>query len=73
MARLFGTDGVRGLANADLSPELATAVSASAAGVLAEHARAGGRRGARAVVPWPSWVVTRGPAARCSRRPSPPV
>ncbi|PVZ07870.1 phosphoglucosamine mutase [Actinomycetospora cinnamomea] len=46
MARLFGTDGVRGLANADLSPELATAVSAAAAGVLAEHARAGGRRGA---------------------------
>ncbi|RZS37123.1 phosphoglucosamine mutase [Herbihabitans rhizosphaerae] len=37
MARLFGTDGVRGLANADLTPELALSVSASAARVLAEH------------------------------------
>lgn len=36
MARLFGTDGVRGLANADLTPELATAVAAAAARVLAE-------------------------------------
>ena len=36
MARLFGTDGVRGLANADLSPELATAVAAAAARVLVE-------------------------------------
>ncbi|MFC7617891.1 phosphoglucosamine mutase [Actinokineospora soli] len=35
MARLFGTDGVRGLANADLSPELALSVAASAARVLA--------------------------------------
>ena len=48
--RLFGTDGVRGLANADLSPELATAISAAAAGVLAEHARAGGRRDAAGTV-----------------------
>jgi phosphoglucosamine mutase len=39
MARLFGTDGVRGLANADLSPELAMSVAASAARVLAEHDR----------------------------------
>ena len=37
MARLFGTDGVRGLANADLSPELALSVAAAAARVLAEH------------------------------------
>src|SRR4051812_12213641 len=43
VAGLFGTDGVRGLANADLSPELATAGSAAAAGVLAEHARDAGR------------------------------
>jgi phosphoglucosamine mutase len=35
--RLFGTDGVRGLANSDLTPELALAVSAAAARVLAEH------------------------------------
>ena len=38
MARLFGTDGVRGLANADLSPELALSVAGVAARVLAEHA-----------------------------------
>ncbi|GAA2330783.1 phosphoglucosamine mutase [Saccharopolyspora halophila] len=34
MARLFGTDGVRGLANGDLTPELAMQVSAAAARVL---------------------------------------
>jgi phosphoglucosamine mutase len=37
MARLFGTDGVRGLANGDLGPELAMSVAAAAARVLAEH------------------------------------
>ncbi|HEU0089839.1 MAG TPA: phosphoglucosamine mutase [Pseudonocardiaceae bacterium] len=37
MTRLFGTDGVRGLANADLTPELALGLSAAAARVLAEH------------------------------------
>ncbi|MBV9593340.1 MAG: phosphoglucosamine mutase [Actinobacteria bacterium] len=37
MARLFGTDGVRGLANAELSPELAVAVAGSAARVLIGH------------------------------------
>ncbi|MPZ86072.1 MAG: phosphoglucosamine mutase [Actinophytocola sp.] len=37
MARLFGTDGVRGLANGDLGPELAISVAAAAARVLAEH------------------------------------
>lgn len=37
MARLFGTDGVRGLANGDLTPELALSVAAAAARVLAEH------------------------------------
>ncbi|GAA4865963.1 phosphoglucosamine mutase [Actinomycetospora straminea] len=58
--RLFGTDGVRGLANGDLSPELATAVSAAAAGVLAEHARADGRRGAASR---PVAVVGRDPRA----------
>ncbi|HJP77371.1 MAG TPA: phosphoglucosamine mutase [Pseudonocardiaceae bacterium] len=39
MARLFGTDGVRGLANAELTPELAMSVAASAARVFAEHDR----------------------------------
>ncbi len=37
MNRLFGTDGVRGLANADLTPELALSVSQTAALVLIEH------------------------------------
>ncbi|MGQ0839119.1 phosphoglucosamine mutase [Actinokineospora sp.] len=37
MARLFGTDGVRGLANSDLTPELVLSVAASAARVLAAH------------------------------------
>jgi phosphoglucosamine mutase len=37
MARLFGTDGVRGLANGDLTPELALSVSAAAARVLVSH------------------------------------
>jgi phosphoglucosamine mutase len=36
MARLFGTDGVRGLANADLTPELTVAVAVAAARTLAE-------------------------------------
>lgn len=40
MARLFGTDGVRGLANAELTPELALALASSAAGVLAERIHA---------------------------------
>jgi phosphoglucosamine mutase len=35
--RLFGTDGVRGRANADLTPELALSVARAAAGVLAER------------------------------------
>ncbi|MEU7525832.1 phosphoglucosamine mutase [Saccharothrix sp. NPDC042600] len=39
MGRLFGTDGVRGLANADLTPELALSLAAAAARVLAEHDR----------------------------------
>ncbi|MCD2189426.1 phosphoglucosamine mutase [Actinomycetospora soli] len=38
MGRLFGTDGVRGLANADLTPELALSVASAAARVLVEHA-----------------------------------
>lgn len=35
MGRLFGTDGIRGLANAELTPELALAVALAAAEVLA--------------------------------------
>ncbi|SDN13594.1 phosphoglucosamine mutase [Allokutzneria albata] len=37
MARLFGTDGVRGLANSDLTPELAMSVAVAAARVLGER------------------------------------
>jgi phosphoglucosamine mutase len=39
MPRLFGTDGVRGLANAELSPALTLSLAASAARVLAAHDR----------------------------------
>ncbi len=42
MGRLFGTDGIRGLANAELTPEIALGVAVSAAHVLAE--RSGARR-----------------------------
>jgi phosphoglucosamine mutase len=37
LRRLFGTDGVRGLANADLTPELSLSVARAAAGVLADR------------------------------------
>ena len=43
MARLFGTDGVRGLANADLTPELALALSSAAARVLGARRAVVGR------------------------------
>ncbi|BCJ64525.1 phosphoglucosamine mutase [Polymorphospora rubra] len=39
MGRLFGTDGVRGKANADLTPELALAIAVAAAHTLAESDR----------------------------------
>jgi phosphoglucosamine mutase len=41
MGRLFGTDGVRGVANADLTPELAFAIGRAGAAVLASDAAAG--------------------------------
>jgi phosphoglucosamine mutase len=37
VGRLFGTDGVRGRANADLTPELTLAVASAAARVLVAH------------------------------------
>jgi phosphoglucosamine mutase len=37
VGRLFGTDGIRGLANAELTPELALAVAGAAARVLVAH------------------------------------
>jgi phosphoglucosamine mutase len=39
MGRLFGTDGVRGRANDELTPELALSVAAASARVLIEHDR----------------------------------
>ncbi|WP_084074130.1 phosphoglucosamine mutase [Demequina sp. NBRC 110052] len=49
MARLFGTDGVRGLANRDLTAELAVDLSVAAAHVLAERGELAGHR-PRAVI-----------------------
>lgn len=44
MPRLFGTDGVRGTANVDLTPELALQVSSAAAQVLGEAGAFGSGR-----------------------------
>ncbi len=55
-SRLFGTDGVRGLANSELTPELALALSGAAARVLADRGREGS--GSRPVA-----VVGRDPRA----------
>lgn len=49
MARLFGTDGVRGLANKDITAELALNLSVAVAHELGGHSAFGGRR-ATAVV-----------------------
>ncbi|MEW2551883.1 phosphoglucosamine mutase [Streptomyces zhihengii] len=55
MGRLFGTDGVRGVANADLTAELALGLSVAAAHVLAEAGSFAGHR--------PTAVVGRDPRA----------
>lgn len=55
MARLFGTDGVRGLANQDITAELALDLSVAAAHVLAEVGAFNGHR--------PVAVVGRDPRA----------
>src|SRR5690554_5493890 len=44
MARLFGTDGVRGLANRDITAELAVDLAIAAAHVLAERGEFSGHR-----------------------------
>src|SRR5690625_6691071 len=49
MARLFGTDGVRGLANQEITAELALALGSAAASVLQSEAEAQQRR-PRAIV-----------------------
>ncbi|MFI1966799.1 phosphoglucosamine mutase [Streptomyces pathocidini] len=55
MGRLFGTDGVRGVANADLTAELALGLSVAAAHVLGEAGTFEGHR--------PTAVVGRDPRA----------
>jgi phosphoglucosamine mutase len=55
MGRLFGTDGVRGVANADLTAELALDLAVAAAHVLVEHRDGGPTR--------PVAVVGRDPRA----------
>jgi phosphoglucosamine mutase len=55
VGRLFGTDGVRGVANRDLTAELALGLSAAAARVLGESGVAAGSR--------PTAVVGRDPRA----------
>ncbi len=50
-ARLFGTDGVRGLANADLTPDLALRLATSAARVLASGQAGGSDRASRLSTP----------------------
>ncbi|MDO5503017.1 MAG: phosphoglucosamine mutase [Actinomycetia bacterium] len=55
MTRLFGTDGVRGLANGDITAELALNMSVAAAHVLGRPARDVGRK--------PKAVVGRDPRA----------
>lgn len=61
MARLFGTDGVRGLANADLTADLALRLSVAAAHVLPAHAADGA--GVRGPGVRPIAVVGRDPRA----------
>nr|WP_152888028.1 phosphoglucosamine mutase [Streptomyces adustus] len=55
VGRLFGTDGVRGVANADLTAEMALGLSVAAAHVLAEAGTFAGHR--------PTAVVGRDPRA----------
>ena len=44
MARLFGTDGVRGLAGRDITPELCVSLARATAEILGETARSEGRK-----------------------------
>ncbi|MGH3354817.1 MAG: phosphoglucosamine mutase, partial [Nocardioidaceae bacterium] len=55
MGRIFGTDGVRGVANRDLTAELALELAVAGAHVLGEAGARGGRR--------PVAVVGRDPRA----------
>jgi len=59
VGKLFGTDGVRGLANADLTPELALALGRAAVGELLAE----GAGGARPAPARPAVLVGRDPRA----------
>jgi len=60
MPRLFGTDGIRGLANGDvLTPELALAVAARAAGELLRDSRVAGERATDRPTDRPTVVIGR--------------
>ncbi len=69
MGRLFGTDGVRGLANADLTPTIALSLATSAARVLLPHLGGPARAAESSVEPQataarrPTAVVGRDPRA----------
>jgi phosphoglucosamine mutase len=65
VGKLFGTDGVRGIANAELTPELALALGRALLGVLGEAATAGAAVPAAADPPRrrPLVVVGRDPRA----------
>ena len=65
-SRLFGTDGVRGVAGRDLTARLAMDLGVAAAAVLG---RGAGARATRQRRPSPWSAVTRAPRASSSRRP----
>ncbi len=68
MGRLFGTDGVRGVAGEDLTGQLAMDLAAAAAGLL-QDARTGRRDSPTARAWSPSWAGIRGRPVSSSRPP----
>ena len=66
MGRLFGTDGVRGLANADLTPSIALSLATSAARVLLQQKMP---EQGRAAEPFAGRTSTRRPVAVVGRDP----
>ena len=78
MTRLFGTDGIRGVANVDLRPSLAFALGRATAHQVVRRGRLAGRRaatpGARATCSWPrSPPARRAWAPTCTRSGSCPT
>ena len=66
MGRLFGTDGVRGLANGDLTPELALSVAVAAAEVLTDVDSAGASNSGPSAGPAPRRLALVGSDSRAS-------